>query len=841
MIPRPELQGRSVARQARPGDPGVGLFARTEPAWWVAASPWSGSVARAFGPGLALEGDPGDGLAVRARAWLGRRPELLAVSLGELTAGQVLPGPSAPGAVRWLRFQQRHGPLRVLGASLSMAVGGGKVVFLASRGLGAVTGSMNPLLSSAGALEIVRRYSGVSDLNLAGEPELALVPRIMEVGVVERLTHDLIWRLEVLAAGDDLMEMHHAWVHARDGRMVAFFPDKVSAACVADPRQARGSVRGGVRPERADDAEIDMALPGAPVSAGPLLLEADAGGRFSFSGSSASSDLQGSRFKIACANCQQAIPLAFDDGSGRIDFGSGGGSIGPAVASNGTSTPADRTAFFQLEQGRLLLEKWAVDVLPDLRVKVNVGSVCNAGSGAYGLEFFQEGSGCRNTGEIRDVVLHELGHSWDRFDGNGILNGGMSEWKGDMIAVIMGGDSCVGESFYMNPASWPSAACSGVRDLDEQAAGRQDLPATPTAGCPTCPTLTRGVQLAACGSSVHCIGQIPGQAIWHLRNNLLTGNDYADGQPLPAGNPALSSLQMRRLLELWLLGGGVPMETWDPTAPGVSIYDAIMVADDDDLNLANGTPHAAYINAAFSHHEIDESPQVQDSANCMVPADPLVSAVVEPGDNGRPRVRVDWIGGGPGTFDVLRRRFGGDAFLPVARGVAAGPVLDEGVSAGETWEYLVQANGGGACPMVSPGLNVEIVNVDLPALEIRLVDFRESVGDGDLLVEPGEIADLDLEIVEVGGEAGATGVSVSLSSLDPSVAVSQAGPLAWGDVGAGLTVGGPAPFQLRLADDLPCGSQVVVFLQVDALETCGSTALRLPLSVVCDSSGMAFV
>ncbi|MCZ6650690.1 MAG: hypothetical protein O7D35_08470, partial [Acidobacteria bacterium] len=370
---------------------------------------------------------------------------------------------------------------------------------------------------------------------------------------------------------------------------------------------------------------------------------------------------------------------------------------------------------------------------------------------------------------------------------------------------------------------------------------RQDLPAAPTADCPTCPTLTRSVRLAVCGSGVHCIGSIAGQAIWHLRNNLLSGDDYVSGLPLAAGNPALSSLQMRWLLERWLLGGGVPMETWDPTAAGVSIYDAVMVADDDDQNLANGTPHAAYINAAFSHHEIDESPQLPDSTNCAAPADPLVSVLVQPGEDGLPRVRIDWLGGGPGTFDVLRRRFSGDTFLPVARDVVAGPVLDEDVSAGESWEYLVQADSGGGCRMVSPGLNVEAVSVNLPALEVRLLEFRENPGDGDLLVEPGESADLDLEIVEVGGVAGATGVNLTLSSMDPSVAVSQGGPMAWGDVAAGLTVAGPAPFQLRLADDLPCGSQVVVLLQVDAMETCGSTALRLPLAVVCDSAGEAFV
>ena len=62
------------------------------------------------------------------------------------------------------------------------------------------------------------------------------------------------------------------------------------------------------------------------------------------------------------------------------------------------------------------------------------------------------------------------------------------------------------------------------------------------------------------------------------------------------------------------------MRTWDPTATGTSEYDAVTLADDDDGNLADGTPHAAYINAAFSHHGIAESVLVADSADCASPA-----------------------------------------------------------------------------------------------------------------------------------------------------------------------------------------------------------------------------
>src|SRR5262245_50499214 len=183
----------------------------------------------------------------------------------------------------------------------------------------------------------------------------------------------------------------------------------------------------------------------------------------------------------------------------------------------------------------------------------------------------------------------------------------MSEWKGDVLALAMGGDSCVAESFRISGG--PTSACSGVRDIDEAAAGRTDHTATP-AVCPTCATLTRTAN--DCAGEVHCNGEIIGQATWHLLKTMLTGTDYITGAALPAGNPAIPAEHARWLLERLLIAGGPPMQTFNPTAAGVSVYDAIMLIDDDDANLANGTPHAAYINTAFQHHELAETPLVGD-------------------------------------------------------------------------------------------------------------------------------------------------------------------------------------------------------------------------------------
>src|SRR5678815_3883484 len=133
---------------------------------------------------------------------------------------------------------------------------------------------------------------------------------------------------------------------------------------------------------------------------------------------------------------------------------------------------------------------------------VNVDSLCNAYSLSSSVVFFHAGGNCRNTGEIRDVMQHELGHNWDRFDGNDITDGGMSEWKGDVIALTMGGDACMAESFRIS-TSFPSPGCSGVRDIDEK---------TVNGG-------TKSIAVNSCSGEVHCLGEIPGQASWHLLNN----------------------------------------------------------------------------------------------------------------------------------------------------------------------------------------------------------------------------------------------------------------------------------------------------------------------------------
>ncbi len=840
---------------------GVRDFLQKQPSWKATVDPFTQGVDRAFGDGLAMSAAdpttagkpdayerPGREFVQRFRGLFNASLDLSPSSLvfNEKSSVQ-LPDPSA----RVVQFDLFKDGLAVLGAGLTMAMRDERIFFVSTSALGPVAVSSSPRLDADGALDAVKAYlqSGgalVSSLSLQREPSLAFFPRVEPAGATSVLRHHLIWILQVKPDDAPFYEGYIAYVDASDGEVLALFPEAQNAgSCSADPQQAHGTVQGGVRPNRADDVEVVLNFPFARVNVGGTLVSTDLNGRYPYPGGPASSGLQGEFFRAHCDNCVAPVgqPSASAGETGLISFGIGGASGGSPVAGNGTSTPADRSTFYHLNQTRMLLQKWDNAFFDEIDPFVNILDTCNAFSAGYMLGFFPSGAGCRNSGEIRDVVQHELGHTWDRLDGNGITDSPTSEWKGDVMALTMGGDSCVGESFFLSGG--PTTSCSGVRDIDEKAAGRTDHPLTP-AVCPTCATLTRTVN--GCFGEVHCVGEIPGQASWHLLRNLLAGADDITGAALPAGNPALSAEQARWVLERLLIAGGPPMQTFNPNATGTSIYDVIMLADDDDGNLANGTPHAAYVNAAFSHHQIAENPLVGDSADCAALSDPIVSAIVDrDAATGLPSVRITWTPvGGATTFDVYRNTRAGDAFLQIARDVSAGPVVDAGVQSGVTYRYFVAAVRKTGCAAISPGANVTAVAVAPAELRVfsKVVTEVPGGSDGDGRIEPGERVSVQIMLQETGGAASATGVTASLTSGSIFSPITAAGPVSFGTVPAGGTTAGSAAFEVFVGPSEACGGRVHLIVSATGNEGCwldGLDVLIATSGAGCAPSASAFV
>lgn len=818
---------QSALRQAHPG---LRAFLRSRAGWTASIDPLTGSVERAAGDGIP-----------RAELDLSG---MIAPGLDQDGSSLVLDvsseKPLADPAKKVVRYDLFQDGIPVLGAGLSLASQDDRVVMVTSRALARVGTSSTPALTATEALAAAAAHAGMPGLlAMPRQPSLAFLPRVTGGPGAQALKHHLIWVLELKPPEAPVWQGYIAWVDAHDGEILAFFPEAQNAECTADPAQVHGTVVGGVRPNRGDDPEVLMQLPFARVNQSGTITDADLNGRYPFSLGPAQSTLSGRYFRIHCDNCTlPSQPAAPADAAGRISFGTGGASSFPPVFGNGTSTPADRSAYFHLNESRRLLEKWGNANTDEIDVFVNLGDVCNAFSQSYLLGFFTGGGGCRNSGEIRDVMQHEFGHTWDRFDGTRITSGAMSEWKADTIAMLMGGDPCVGESFFFSGG--PSSVCSGIRDLNEKSPGRTDHPATPGV-CPTCATLTRSSN--DCGGSSHCLGEISGQATWHLYNNLVTGRDYITNALMPGTNPALTPEQTRWLMERLFIGGGPPMITWDPQAAGMSSYDAIMFMDDNDGNLANGTPHAAYINAAYAHHGIAENTQISDSANCVDPADPVATATLErDAATGLPRAVIDWTPvGGATSFDVYRNTRAGDGFLPLAQNLTTGPVTDPGIQPGQTYRYFVAAVNRTGCAGISPGNNIVTITAGDPELGVNTLSVSEAPGggDGDGRVEPGERARVQISLRETAGLTAATMVTASLTASDPSVSVVAGGPASLGTIPAGSTSAGSALFEVFLGPSLPVGGTARAVLGSSSEEGCWQEGVGIPLDATAGAAPTA--
>jgi len=198
--------------------------------------------------------------------------------------------------------------------------------------------------------------------------------------------------------------------------------------------------------------------------------------------------------------------------------------------------------------------------LANLPVLTNINQTCNAFWNGSSLNFFKSAGpgGCPNTA-YSDVVMHEYGHGIDAAKG-GIIHGGYSEGFGDAMAILATRQPCVGRDFFgpgtcLRPATdmvlWPAASA------DPHVVGR------PYAG-------------------------FTWELIQQLKQTFSDDEAYAIATRLVLGAAAANPSDVADAVRL------------------------SFIVDDNDANLANGTPHfRALANAA-------------DSRKIPRPADPAV-------------------------------------------------------------------------------------------------------------------------------------------------------------------------------------------------------------------------
>jgi hypothetical protein len=325
-----------------------------------------------------------------------------------------------------------------------------------------------------------------------------------------------------------------------------------------------------------------------------------------------------------------------------------------------------------------------------LTANVNINLTCNAFWNGSTINFYRSGGGCGNTGEIEGVSLHEYGHGLDSNDGNGgSPDRGTGETYGDWTAALATHTSCVGSGFLTsNCGGYGDActSCTGVRDINWGAHASNTPHTAANFIQPRCPT--SATYKGPCGKEGHCESYVSSEALWDFVNRDL---------PSPGSGSAWAVGD-----RLWYLSRSTATAAFACTAGGTytsngcntgSLWKTMRAVDDDDGNLANGTPNSAALFAAFNRHGIACTTDAGASTSfrgCTQPATPALS--LTPGSN---QMTVSWSGS-TGVYDVYRSERGCNAgFIKVGNDISGSSFVDNGVANGFAYSYQVAAQPSG--------------------------------------------------------------------------------------------------------------------------------------------------
>ncbi|MBA3397511.1 MAG: hypothetical protein H0T89_33110 [Deltaproteobacteria bacterium] len=215
------------------------------------------------------------------------------------------------------------------------------------------------------------------------------------------------------------------------------------------------------------------------------------------------------------------------------------------------STPEERDVFRAVNT----TNRFVATVFPDLPwmqhavvANVNRPHTCNAYWNGSSINFFIAGNGCNNTGRIFDVVAHEWGHGFDAHAPGAAIDGALGEFIGDLMSFVQTKSPLLAPGFFTNGKP--------VRDLEDPAFECFDPKK----------------------KEVHAAGHLLGAVVWDIFTDLeRTG---FTGEPLK--RLMLRPIAIAQTRRQW--------------------YGAMLAVDDDDGNLANGTPHECLIYNQFKAH-----------------------------------------------------------------------------------------------------------------------------------------------------------------------------------------------------------------------------------------------
>jgi hypothetical protein len=446
--------------------------------------------------------------------------------------------------------------------------------------------------------------------------------------------------------------------------------------------QVRGLATEGSAAEHCED-EVEMAMPYARVSIGGTNAFADEFGDFLIPNPDSSmvsveSQIRGRWFRVLDYVGDEEVLVESVLPPGPADF-----LHNPA---NEESTRAQVNAYVYANavRDRVLHFHPTYPTLSTTEFPITVNRTdgycpCNAWYDQFevSLNFCKTGSSCPNTAWT-SVIYHEYGHHLVEAVGSGQDQYG--EGIGDSISIMMLDESGLGFGFH-GPCDEP------LREADND------------------------MQYPCFGGSHDCAGLLSG-CVWHTREALAASDP--DGYAEVLGR---------------LLVNSIPLHSGSQITPQITID--FMTLDDDDGDIANGTPHYDEIQAGFSAHGM---PGPVLAKIKFVYPDGLPESVM-PEKPAVIRVDVEPLAGEPvaGTGTVSYR-VGGGAFTTVPMEEINPNQYEATLPATEcpqTIEYYFRAQAVGGTSVTSPS--------DAPASVYATVAAVDSaiVADYTFELEPG--------------------------------------------------------------------------------------------------------
>ena len=526
------------ARLAR-GDAWQDFLARRGAAWTARFDESTGTPIRFYGEGWAVDvAALNDDEAVWDLGW-----SILEAERGLLAVdlSDLSPGVlDRRMGVTTLTFQRRHQGLPVEDARVSLRFKAGRFFVGQFESIPGIATDPRP---GIGPEQAVAAALGALDLDpaQANVSAPALVVRPLPLGTAMR--HPLAWRIEITAL--DRPSRRITWIDAQSGALLGWqeqvrFTAGTVVALVDDRYPLAGTTT----------------APMSGVSLGNTVSALD--GTFSTSGSPPET--------LGWGPSGTWIDVDSQDSFGEATFAdtlTEGGIVTAAPDPSASNTEERRTlAQTQAHVSTMVARARALQIDPTFgwasqQVDANVNmndTNCNAWYDGQSINFMRQGGGCNNTARVADVIYHEYGHgfhAWSIVQYQGAFEEALSEGLSDYMAVTITGDSGMGRNFMQGTTD-------PLRDMEDLLVWPDDINY----------------------EDPHITGIIIGGALWDLRQLL----EASQGQ---AGIEQCDQI-------FWAIASY--------SSDIADSYEDALVADDNDGDLANGTPNQCLIDAAFGPH-----------------------------------------------------------------------------------------------------------------------------------------------------------------------------------------------------------------------------------------------